>query len=80
MTTPAAEWVRVEEGPCGCHFPPMRHDRWEIKNPAGDGRNRLVTDCVIRTYGRRHVEKLLARTPSLPPLPEAAWDVLEVTG
>jgi hypothetical protein len=70
---PAATWVRVEPGPCDCHHPPQEHDRWEIKNPHGDGRNFLVTDMVIRTYGRRHTEgRLLA---SLPPLPEQAWEI-----
>jgi hypothetical protein len=67
------EWRRVEPGPCTCHWPPMQHNRWEITNPVGDGKNRLVTDAVIRTYGRKHVEKLLAKTPGLPPLPEQAW-------
>jgi hypothetical protein len=71
MAGPGAGWVRVEPGPCTCHYPPHEHDRWEIKNPRGDGRNYLVTDAVIRTYGRRHVEKLIAR---LPRLPERAWE------
>ena len=69
-TAPA--WVRVEPGPCTCHYPPQEHDRWEIKNPHGDGRNYLVTDEVIRTFGRPHVEgRLLVK---LPPLPERAWE------
>ena len=55
MTT----WARVEDG----------HPRWEIKNPIGDGRNYLVTDEAIRTFGRKHMTELLI---NLPPLPEQA--------
>lgn len=58
---PERDWSRVEDG----------HPRWEIRNPNGDGRNYLCTDAVIRTYGRRHTEKLLR---DLPPLPEKAWE------
>jgi hypothetical protein len=63
-------WTRVEPGPCTCHAPPTGHSGWEIKNPLGDGRDKHITDYAIRTYGRKHVERLLA---DLPPLPEAAW-------
>lgn len=56
-----AEWRRVED----------EHPRWEISNPAGDGKDHLCTDALIRTYGRRHTERLLA---GLPPLPERAWE------
>jgi hypothetical protein len=71
-------WVRVEPGPCSCHHPPQQHDRWELPNRYGpDGTlittARLVTDALIRTYGRRHVEVLLR---DAPPLPEEAWAVL----
>jgi hypothetical protein len=57
------EWRRVAEGP---------HPRWEIGQPGDGSRHRVVTDEVIRTYGRKYVEQLLA---GLPPLPEAAWGV-----
>jgi len=56
MTT----WTRVADG----------HPRWEIKNPSGDGRNYLVTDEAIRTFGRKHMTELMI---NLPPLPEEAW-------
>jgi hypothetical protein len=68
---PDKTWVRVEPGPCTCHVPPMHHDRWEIKNPLGDGKDRLITDFAIRSFGRRHIERLLR---DLPPLPDAAWE------
>jgi hypothetical protein len=64
-TEPETEWTRVEDA---------KHPRWEIKNPLGDGKNRLCTDHLIRTYGRKHTEKLLA---GLPPLPEKAWEILD---
>jgi len=64
-----------DEDQCTCHAPPMRHDKWRIDDPAGDGKNRLITDFAIRTYGRAHIEKLLARV-GCPPLPEQAWEVL----
>lgn len=70
---PETEWTRVEPGPCSCHAPAQQHDRWEIKNPHGDGKNYLCTDAVIRTYGRKHVEGFLLA--DLPPLPERAWEV-----
>lgn len=74
---PTPAWRRElnDESKCTCHAPQMRHDMWRIDNPAGDGKNRLITDFAIRTYGRSHIEKLLARV-GCPPLPEAAWEVL----
>jgi hypothetical protein len=56
----APRWTRAEDG----------HPRWEIKNPSGDGRNYLMTDEAIRTFGRRHMTELMI---NLPPLPEEAW-------
>jgi hypothetical protein len=56
----AARWVRVEG----------EHPRWEIKNPRGDGRDYLLSDEAIRTFGPRHLTTLMA---GLPPLPEQAW-------
>ena len=53
-------WTRIEDG----------HPRWEIKNPNRDGRNYLVTDEAIRTFGRQHMTELMI---NLPPLPEEAW-------
>ena len=53
-------WTRAEDG----------HPRWEIKNPSGDGRNYLVTDEAIRTFGRELMTELMI---NLPPLPEQAW-------
>jgi hypothetical protein len=32
----------------------------------------LITDEAIRTFGRKHIERLLA---GLPTLPEQAWEV-----
>ena len=58
-------WQRIED----------QHPRWHITNPAGDGRDRLVTDVAIRTYGRLHIEQLL---DGLPPLPTEAWAVLSL--
>lgn len=58
------EWERAED----------EHPRWEIRNPKGDGCNFLCTDAVIRTFGRKHVEKLLR---GLPPLPDKAWEADE---
>jgi len=68
-TDPAhrVSWERIEPGDCDCHHPPMRHDRWVI---TWAGRDRLITDFAIKSYGRRHIEKLLR---DLPPLPEQAW-------
>jgi hypothetical protein len=60
--SPESEWSRVEDG----------HPRWEIRNPNGDGKNYLCADEAIRTFGRRHMEKILA---GLPPLPGKAWEV-----
>jgi hypothetical protein len=64
-------WVRVEPGPCDCHHPPMRHDRWEIRIGDGPLDYRLITDFAISTYGRRHIETRVL--VNLPPLPEQAW-------
>jgi|SRR5215469_2519833 len=75
--TPAPEWRRElrDESQCDCHVPPMRHDMWRIDNPAGDGKNRLISDFAIKTYGRKHIEGLVERIGA-PPLPEEAWKVL----
>lgn len=60
---------------CGCPGDTHRescptHPRWEI----GEGETaRLVTDALICTYGRKHVERLLGRIGA-PPLPEQAWE------
>jgi hypothetical protein len=69
--TPKPAWVRVEPGPCTCHAPPELHSRWEIKDPKGDGKNFLISDAAIRTFGRRHIEHLLRDVPV--PLPGEAW-------
>ena len=53
-------WARVED----------EHPRWEIKNPLGDGRDYLLSDEAIRTFGRAYLTKLMA---DLPPLLEEAW-------
>jgi hypothetical protein len=73
--TPKPAWVRVEPGWCTCHMPPEKHDRWEIKDPNGNGKNYLISDAAIRTFGRRHIEELLSRAVPGVPLPEEAWQV-----
>jgi hypothetical protein len=49
-------WTRVEDG----------HPRWEIKNPSGDGRNYLMTDEAIGTFGRQHMTELMINMPPCP--------------
>lgn len=45
------------------------HPRWEIKDPQGDGKNYLITDAAIGTFGRKHIETVtLAGLPPLPPV------------
>jgi hypothetical protein len=52
-------WARVDD----------EHPRWET----GEGdRARLVTDVAIATFGRRHIEQLVASL-GLPALPDEAW-------
>lgn len=45
------------------------HPGWRTEY---EGRRYQLTDVAIRTYGRPHLERLLAH---LPPLPNSAWDV-----
>jgi hypothetical protein len=64
---PTSPWTRVED----------EHPRWELpgdRHPSGAlaSAGYLVTDEVIRTYGRKHVEGYLLR--DLPSLPEEAWE------
>jgi len=65
------DWQRLVAAaqPCGCgHTRPHEHPRWQITGP--NGQRHTVTDALIATYGRTHVEHLLR---GLPPLPAAAW-------
>jgi hypothetical protein len=53
------------------------HPRWELpgeRDSAGllSSPGYLITDEAIRTFGRKHIECLLA---GLPTLPEQAWEV-----
>ena len=63
-----SRWVRVED----------EHSRWELPGERDStgiltSAGHLVTDEVIRTYGRKHVEREILA--GLPPLPEDAWRV-----
>jgi hypothetical protein len=72
---PGTRWYRVE----GEHPNPRVRGacpRWELAGLNG-GRSHLITDHLIRTYGRKHMEKVFLA--KLPPLPESAWAVLDGT-
>jgi len=71
-----AKWEREIRDPqgCDCHVPPMQHERWVVRNSDGDV-VRQISDFAIRTYGRKHIEKIVARI-GMPELPEEAWEAL----
>jgi len=63
-------WARVD----------VSHPRWGLpgeRDSAGilTSAGHLVTDEAIRTYGRKHVERVILA--GLPPLPEEAWRAVE---
>jgi hypothetical protein len=61
---PGTRWYRVED----------EHPRWQLAELNGSY-SRLVTDALIRNYGRRHLEAKILK--DLPPLPPAAWDIIK---
>jgi hypothetical protein len=72
---PGTRWYRLE----GEHPDPRVRGpvpRWELAALNG-GYSHVITDHLIRTYGRKHMEKVFLR--DLPPLPEAAWAALDGT-
>jgi hypothetical protein len=69
-----AAWEREIPALCDCHAPAQRHDRWVVRNDEGVV-VRQITDFAIRSYGRKHIERVVANV-SMPPLPEDAWVVL----
>lgn len=72
---PGTRWYRLE----GEHPNPHVRGpvpRWELADGKG-GHSHVVTDHLIRTYGRKHMEKVILA--SLPPLPEVAWAALDGT-
>jgi hypothetical protein len=72
---PGTRWYRLT----GPHpNPSVRGDcpRWELADGKG-GHSHTITDNLIRTYGRKHMEKVFLA--KLPPLPESAWAVLDGT-
>lgn len=64
---PGTPWVRFAEsaGP-----------EWRLFDRETHAVMRRVNGGLVAQFGREHVEQLLARTPGVPPLPEAAWEEL----
>jgi len=56
-----------------CRNLSARAERWQRAETGWRLGDVIVTDVLIATYGRKHVEKILDKRQT-PPLPDKAWE------